>query len=198
MKLRKNTIALAAAACLLLGVNASDAAVTLTFAQVGQNVTATWSGSILTFTNGGGLFGAGQFPNPGTATVGSQAISGSSAGGESVRTFGSGGTSTPTILLPASGTYVGSTFGFSNTTLYYPDSAAGTVFSPSGTMTFANTTLAAIGAASFNNTLAFTGAGNTGGDREIRLTTIPEPSSILLLGLGAAGFVTRRQRKHTI
>ena len=45
MKLRKNTIALAAAACSLLGVNASEAAVTLTFAQAGANVTATWSGS---------------------------------------------------------------------------------------------------------------------------------------------------------
>jgi hypothetical protein len=38
-------------------------------------------------------------------------------------------------------------------------------------MTFANTTLAALGASDLNNTLAFAGTGNTGGDREIRLHT---------------------------
>jgi hypothetical protein len=36
---------LAAAACTLLGIHASQAAVTLTFSQAGADVTATWSGS---------------------------------------------------------------------------------------------------------------------------------------------------------
>lgn len=38
-------IGLAALACTLLGMNAAEAAVTLTFAQDGPNVTATWSGT---------------------------------------------------------------------------------------------------------------------------------------------------------
>gem|GEM_PF-2440192 len=41
---------LAAAACMLLGISASQAQVTLTFQQVGNDVTATWSG---TFSLGG-------------------------------------------------------------------------------------------------------------------------------------------------
>ncbi len=194
MKLRKNTIAFAAAACSLLGVNVSEAAVTLTFAQVGQNVTATWSGTYLTYSSGGGV--ATYIPG---ANIASNSVIGLT--GAQVRSFGqgNGNTFTNTPLVGAVGTYAGGDFGYIGTTLYYPNAAhGGTVFSPAGTMTFANTTLAALGAGQFNNTLVFTGGGSVAGSREIRLDTIPEPSSILLLGLGAAGFVTRRQRKHTI
>jgi hypothetical protein len=163
MRLIKNAIALVAAACSLLGVHTSEAQVTLTFAQVGPDVTATWSGSYLLPT-GGTTSPFTEFTH-----LGPQIALGS--GGGTAAIVGGAGIQTPTSLVATDGfTYTGEIFGYDATTLFFPAGAAGT-YSPSGTMTFANTTLAALGASDFNNTLAFTGTGNTGGDREIRLHT---------------------------
>lgn len=63
-------------------------------------------------------------------------------------------------------------------------------------MTFADTTLAAMGAANYDNTLAFTGTGSVGGSREIRFTTapVPEPATGLLGLLAVGGLAFRRRR----
>jgi hypothetical protein len=172
MRLIKNAIALVAAACSLLGVHTSEAQVTLTFAQVGPDVTATWSGSY--------LLPAGGTTSPFTefTHLGPQIALGS--GGGTAAIVSGAGIQTPTSLVATDGfTYTGEIFGFDGTTLFFPAGAAGT-YSPSGTMTFANTTLAALGASDFNNTLAFTGTGNTGGDREIRLHTAKAMSPVTL------------------
>ena len=46
MKPKKNTIALAAVACTLLITNAAQAAVIVSFEEVGSDVVARWTGSL--------------------------------------------------------------------------------------------------------------------------------------------------------
>jgi len=58
--------------------------------------------------------------------------------------------------------------------------------------TFGNQNLADIGAASFDDTLAWTSSAQ--GTNTISFTTIPEPSSTALLGLGALALIVRRRR----
>jgi len=60
--------------------------------------------------------------------------------------------------------------------------------------TIANTTLSALGADGFDNTLAWTS--NTGDT--IHYTVVPEPSSALLLGFSALGFALYRNRMKTV
>jgi len=95
---------------------------------------------------------------------------------------------------------VPSTFGYYYNDLFTPIGDADS-FSPVGTLVVPSITLADLGASSFNNTLAFRGNGNVGGNQEIRFNTIsavPEPSFLLVglgaLGLGAMRFVARRRQ----
>lgn len=180
-------MSLAAAACTLLGVSASDAAVTLTFAQSGPNVTATWSGTY-----------AGLPAGDSAGTVGSDSNIGPNvahglASGTAVSANGAG-LASATGLAVAAGSYVGATFGFDGSRLIFGPGAAGD-YSPVGTMTFTNTTLAALGAGAFSNTLAFTGTGNVGGNKTISFTTIPEPSGVALAALGCLGLAFRRRAR---
>ena len=179
-------MSLAAAACTLLGVSASDAAVTLTFAQSGPNVTATWSGTYLLPASDT------SSPNSTQAVVGPDRVYGLSSG----TVFGSNGAGVEeaTSLALVVGGYAGDTFGFLNSFLVFGPGAVGD-YSPVGTMTFTNTTLAALGASSFSNTLAFTGTGNVGGNKTISFTTIPEPSGVALAALGCLGLAFRRRAR---
>ena len=198
---------LAAAACTLLGMGASEAVVTLTFQQVGPNVTATWSGTY----DLPGMLGTGPWTGTaGTATVGTVYSPPPSlpfqpqdpdvnivvgTGSDSPHLVNLTGTSTvPPAFIFATGTYTGATFGFQGGSLIIPGSATPGLHSPSGVMTFTNTTLAALGAANFNNTLAFTGSGDVSGSRQIVFTTaVPEPSSALLGFLGLLPLLRRRR-----
>jgi hypothetical protein len=60
------------------------------------------------------------------------------------------------------------------------------------TQTFGDQTLVDIGAESFSDTLAWTSSAQ--GTNTISYTTIPEPSSTALLGLGALALAVRRRR----
>ena len=177
-----------AAACMLLGVNASQAAVTLTFEQSGSNVIATWSGDY-------DLPAISQ-SSPAHLAAGSAAASGRALvlDGDAYR-LSFGGVASVTSVVETYGSFTGDTFGFNGSSLSFPEGVSGT-YSPVGTMTFANTTLAAMGADSFSNTLAYSGSNNVGGSSEIRFTTsaVPEPTSALLCGLGAFAMATRRRR----
>lgn len=167
----------------------SQAAVTLTFQQVGNDVVGQWSGTY--DLPAGGPTGT----NPSSYAV----LNGLSrafglVGGLGGNFSGIAGTpgSSGTLVI---GQYTGDTFGFDGTALYWPTSASGT-YSPSGTMTFLNTTLAAAGVASYSHTVAFTGSDNVAGSQEIRFHTVPEPSSTLLMPIGAAFcLLSRRRRK---
>ncbi len=183
---------LAAATCTLLGMGTSKAAVTLTFEQVGLNIVVTWSGNydiptdppvITSFVNGM------DFDSDGVV---------STSGGNYSYLPGSGQlfpSSLPAATLSINGGYIGDSFGFFNDDLFYPAGTPAGIFSPTGTMTVNNMTLAALGADSFNNTLAFRGTGSVSGSRDIFLTTVPEPSAALLGLIGVvAGAFTRKRR----
>ena len=182
-----------AAACMLLGVNSSEAAATLRFEQVGANVTATWGGiydlpsaptTVYGSATSGAVFGSGYALAYGNR---SQTPAGNLSGVSYPQ--GSAGP----FFAPS---YVGDTFGFYSNELYYPSGATGT-FAPTGTMTFTGKTLAEMGASSFDNTLAYLGTGSVDGSREIRLSTVPEASTSLgLLALGAGGLTLRRRLKR--
>ncbi len=179
--------------CALLGMGVSQAAVMLSFAQVGNNVTATWSGDydvpassqIPTSYDNGMDFG----PKIAAATAG-----GAYAWIENV------GTTFTTSLSSRSinDGYIGTDFGFDgtyNTTyLLIPAGTSAGILSVSGTMTIPNTTLAEMGATSFNNTLAWRGTDSVNGSRDIVFSTVPEPSSTLMLGMFATAALFTRKR----
>lgn len=184
--------------CALLAVAETRAAVTLTFAQEGAHVTATWSGfyniqdrglPLTGVWNPAGWGGAVALVNQSAAygfaesSVGFNMFEGSVL--DTFAIFGSYGGS--------ASSYSGVTFGFSITDLFYPVGVSGDFF-PTGVMTFENTTLEELGVADFHQTLVFEGNDNVGGNREIRFTTIPEPSHALLLALGGiAGLLVRKR-----
>lgn len=189
---------LAAATCMLLGVNSSEAAVTLTFQQVGTNVTATWSGTYLSPANA--PFTSVNFGTVSSFGLNSSNVSEIVGGGGAASLYSNAGTLESGLLTKAVvfGLYAGSVFGFGNSGqwLVLPQSTpASTLVSPNGVMTFLNQTLAGMEVANFNNTLVFTGTGSVDGSREIRLTTaaVPEPTSALLGSLAALALLRRRR-----
>ena len=181
---------LAAAACMLLGVNSSEAAVTLSFAQVGANVTATWSGSYDLPSAPTIVYDA---PSDGSLFIAGVAFGvGGGFNFMYANSSGVGFSHGPSSMV--FGSYVGDTFGFSSDELYYRSGGTGT-YAPTGTMTFTGKTLAELGASSFENTLAYRGTGSVDGSREILFTTVPEPTSALLSALGASMLLRRRRRQ---
>lgn len=174
-------------AYVLVSCNA-NAAVTLTFAQAGPDVTATWSGSYL-------VPSSGLTTSGGITSVGDTIAVGIAPG---TYHFANAGISTPSGITSLGGLSSfagGPTFGFNGNLLLWPTGTTGD-FSPTGTMTFSDRSLADIGATSFDNFLAFTGTGNVSGNREIRFHTVPEPSSFLFGSFAALFLVARRRSRH--
>ncbi len=215
-------IGLAALAYTLLGMNAAEAAVILTFAQDGPNVTATWSGTydvpvgttqIVTENQNTSTFERFIDPRSGSGEI--LNVVGRGARADSLWGWlANAGIHEPTVIpsgVGFSGSYTGQTFGFGHEVnlglgsfLVLPVAGFGGrgvpttpgPYSPVGTMTFASTTLAAMGAANYDNTLAFTGTGSVGGSREIRFQTaaVPEPTTGLLCFMAVGGLALRRRR----
>jgi hypothetical protein len=190
---------LAAAACTLLGMAASEAAVTLTFAQSGANVVATWSGSYDVPSQ------TGIVMTPPFGYIDNNSIGGSPA--FEPKGQATGGTASFSVPSASYGSYVGTTFGFDSNAIIFPVGTFGT-YSPVGTMTFASTTLAALGVDSFNNSVAFTGTGDVAGSRQILVHTagfggggpsaVPEPAgAATALVCCVSGLLIRtRQRRR--
>lgn len=169
----------------------SNAAVVVTFEQVGSDVVATWTGAI----------GPGSFGND-LGFLGSYAddnglfsvfdVVDAFTGGASVSTKLSG------IITMTSGSI--RSFGFVGDAFYVTgeddDMANLTVVDFTGTastMVFRDQTLASIGAASFNNTLAWTSS--AGGSNTVSYTTIiPEPSTAIMGLIGVGLGLARRRR----
>jgi len=169
----------------------SQAAVIVYFEQVGADVVATWTGS----------FDAGLWLGAVAYTSQNSAWSDGLYGlvGET-EVYWHGGSS-PTGLDGSIGAFTGSA-GFNNNVFYVagiingigPGSHIHNFDTLGVTQTFIGVSLAGIGAASFNNTLAWTSS--AGGTNTISYTTgaVPEPSSTALLALGSLGLAVRRRR----
>ncbi len=199
--------ALSLAVSTLLGMGASQAAVTATFNQVGNDVLMTWSGSY-------------NVPTPDDLFIGAAGADGIAVlGKETTHIYLSGIVQEDTTVAIVTGgeifpyagmasltvgTYIGNSFGFdlggeniqTEGVLILPkDFAGNTIFSPVGTMTFANLTIAQIFSNPLpTNQLVYRGAGSVDGDREIYITAIPEPSSALMLGFFATAALFTRKR----
>ncbi len=184
------------------------AAVIVSFEQVGSNVVATWRGDItlapftasdetsrLLLNSNLTTFGSSQSlvrtphpNNPGDYFVGGTAT---------VTTLVSQPTAATNLTIYGPGQPFPTGFGFSGNVFLLPDFAGSpSSFFNFGTgstwfMSWANTTLSAIGAASFNNTLAWTSS--LGGSNTVSYTTVPEPGSVLLGVLGSASLLRRRR-----
>lgn len=189
-------LGMSAIACTLLGMGASEAAVTLTFAQTGADVTAVWSGSyLLPALDGSGFPIAGGHLGVNKA-YGLPAVAYDYLSVAGVATILPG-------IVTTSGPYVGDSFGFAASLLVFKANASGT-FSPQGTFTFANKTLAQLGVGGFNNTLAFTGYNNSGESSKIYyhtagMTAIPEPASLFgTAGVLASGLLIRRRSQPVL
>jgi hypothetical protein len=179
-----------AAACTLFCTTPLGAAVTLTFAQAGPNVIATWSGTY----HISGTFNSLSPPSSSSyAAINNQGAVGLNAASNYSTLLAGSGVSLP--LTSFSGDYSGDTFGFSSGILFTPQGRSGS-FSPSGLMTFTAVTLAELGADSFSNTLVYTGSGNTNGNRQIRFNTVPEPASVVFYLMGTISILAIRKRRH--
>lgn len=194
--LKKQYLLPALSCVALLTASPSHAAVMVTFEQVGDDVTATWSGSL-----NPGSFNRSDF-NIDSRTFATSTELIRITPGPNYRF--QGGTASPTTLTGAtfgnpisSGAY--STFGFTGTQFYtdqIPGLLTGDELDFTGTnsvFTYSNRTLSQIGAENFDNTLAWTSS--AGGTNTVSYTTIiPEPSSALLITSALAGLLLRRKR----
>jgi len=165
----------------------SQAAVTVTFEQVGSDVVASWSGSI----------DAGVWDR--------DRVAGEVLAGPTFLIFVVGaaeiyvGAASNTSLIGNITGFSGIA-GFINSDLYVggvdngvsPASSVYDFDSLNVSQTFGNQSLADIGASSFDNTLAWTSS--AGGTNTISYTTVPEVSSALLGCAGLFGLALRRRR----
>ena len=170
----------------------SQAALLVSFEQVDNDVVATWTGSI----DLGQWDSDFNFIFPELVDVGATNLISIGFGGYEVF---SGGTVDTTSLAGAITSFTGSA-GFIGTKFYVvgavnsapPASSVYDFDVLNITQTFGSQTLAGIGASSFNNTLAWTSSEL--GTNTISYTTVPEPSSTALVGLGALALAVRRRR----
>jgi len=182
---RSILIALLVASSLVLP-NVAQAAVIFTFAQVGNNVVATTSGSItlpdevsFTFTytattnNNGQLY----YVNGSTDAYG-------------------GGYFQDTGMFPSTFTATGDVFSYAGDVLYVPSGLylPGSVVTPHSTYTWANVLLSDLFTPDLTTTPLLVYEASNGGNNSISFVAAPEPTRALLLAFGALGLLMRRKR----
>ena len=186
----KNRWFLPVLSCAALAMTShSQAAVIVTFKQAGPDVVATWSGSL----------NAGSWSSDFTDVSVVGAVNSWFFGLSGDYEIYSGGVVNLTGLDGLITAFTGSA-GFDGGLFYVgginddiiPGSSIYNFDTLGVSQTFGNQTLVDIGATSFNNTLAWTSS--LGGTNTISYTTIPEPSSTALIGLGALALAVRGRR----
>jgi len=168
--------------------------VLVSFEQVDDDVIASWNGTI----DLGAWITDGDNNVAGSGNATSVELFGLGVGG--VEIYNEGIAEITSLAADNVVASPGVAIGFSGAAFFVGGVADGMApassifsFSPLvDNLTFANVTLADIGADSFDNTLAWTSS--AGGVNTVSFTTIPEPSSSALLGLGALGLIVRRRR----
>jgi len=181
-----------AAAALLASAEASKAAVTFTFTQVGNNVVATTSGSMQTPTN---------TPSPTNLGFSIESVVGNqflrwTQSPQNFSFYGGVGTPSAIGITVGPNSSSGDAFGYQNSTLYTPtlNAPALTTFTPNTTMVWTNRTIPEI----FGNNVPviprqiFTG--NYGTDNNILIVAVPEPG-VTLLSLAALPLLFGRRRR---
>jgi len=182
----KNRWLLPALSCAALAMTSqSKAAVTVTFEQRGDDVHATWSGSL----DPGQLDGTFQYD----FVEASGDILTNSVGVIDIYQFGASTRTTldGTITL-IQGTI--SSFGYLFNNFVIEPGVAVDFSMSNSVMIFGGQTLTGIGAADFDNTLAWTSSVG-GATNSIYYTTIPEPSSSVLGALAAGLALLLRRRR---
>lgn len=174
--------------------NAAQAVVLVTFSQSGNDVIATLSGSLLlpqdsdrNLDDSLGALDASGTINSLYYLFSSPATYDEYTNGQS---FASGLSQTPNSFSGSVG------FGYAlEYVLVEGSSSPGDTITPTGTWTWNNTTLAAIGLGSLTTTPVIVHRLAPSSDDTIQfVSTVPEPSSSVLLGLGATALVFRRRR----
>jgi hypothetical protein len=193
MIIRNKTMLLAAALGTLLLTNASQAAVTITFTEVGPDVVATYSGSLTTPSIPFDYVSYMFFPD-------GIYLSPDSFYWQDTDNQLSGWGGGIAVLHPSVSTLIfgqspGLGFGFvNNNDLVVPDHVGpGQVYSPIGSVLFAGNTLVSLGVSGFDNTLAYTAVN---GEQIFYTTVVPEPTVGVLWGLGMSAFLIRRRRRN--
>ena len=169
-----------------------QAAVTVSFEQVGNDVVATWSGSIdLGEWQNDGVWPPGTMMATPTMLVALDGAVEGYRGATAVSLDGFGGT-----ITSFTGSYGLVDRGFWAAGIDDNEAPESTLYDFGAlgvSQTFGDQTLTEIGASAFNNTLAWTSSEL--GTNTISYTTVPEPSSIaLIIGLGALALAVRRRR----
>lgn len=179
-----------AVAALLASAGASNAAVTFTFTQVGNNVVATTSGSMQTPSS-----------PPTTANLGFSTQS--TFDGEVFRWIAtsfsyyvSSGTTSSTGITVGADSSTGDAFGYQNATIYTPTiSAPGlTTFTPNTTLVWTSRTVSQIFSGNVPVIPRQVFTGNYGTNNNIFLVAVPEPG-ITLLSLAAVPLLFGRRRR---
>ena len=175
--------------------NSAEAVVLVTFSQSGNDVVATLSGSLLlpqdsdrNLDDSLGALDASGTTNSLYYLFSSPATYDEYTNGQS---FASGLSQTPNSFSGSVG------FGYAfEYILVEGSSSPGGTLSPTGTWTWNNTTLAAIGLGSLMSTPVIVHRMAFSSDDTIQfVSTVPEPSSSVLLGLGATALLFQRRRQ---
>jgi hypothetical protein len=177
------------------------AGIVVDISQVGANVMASWSGSVdLTTLNGVGNGGYQPLVNAGVGWVfvGPESGGGAWGGLTGPSSFGTGPFVAASSASGDSFGFEASNSGFSEPVFYLPSEyASGTALS--GTATYDNTTIAALGLTP--GTYAWTwGAGGGADSLTVNIAGVPEPSSLAMAAtamglLGGLGAYRRRRSK---